>query len=330
MLNDCGLRIVLIADDDEKLLGVLTDGDVRRALIQGSNLACPVSEVMCRLPKVTGLHVERSDNLAMMRHTGLLHLPIVDSDHRLIGLESFSDVVDSACFDNPVFIMAGGYGKRLYPLTAECPKPMLSIGGRPLLELIIQRFIDSGFHNFFISTHYLSSVITDHFGDGRRMGVNIKYVHERTPLGTGGALGLLPIEEIALPLIMINGDLLTELDFPALLAFHEENVSGITICGREFHSQLPFGVIKNNGIRVCGIDEKPVETFLVNAGIYVISPEVISTVKHYEKIDMPEFIEEKLASGIMVNVFPVHESWRDIGQPEDLQYARFEYSGDKG
>lgn len=218
--------------------------------------------------------------------------------------------------------MAGGFGKRLYPLTQDCPKPMLKVGGKPILELILQSLVDAGFHRFYISTHYLPEMIREHFGDGSKWKVSIQYVHEDEPLGTGGALGLLPAGAIELPMILMNGDLLTRVDYRSLLEFHQRHQGAATLCVSEYESQVPYGVIQSEGHRITQIVEKPIQRFFVSAGIYILSPELIGRVAPGRRIDMPTLLQQEIGAGREVSMFPVHEYWLDIGRMDDLRRAQ--------
>lgn len=325
VLDKGALRIVMVVDEHRKLLGTLTDGDVRRALLRHQPLSTPVSDVMCSTPCVAQLDWSREHCLSVMESASLLQLPVVDSVHRVIGLESLHALLESRVLNNPVFLMAGGFGTRLHPLTNDCPKPLLKVGDKPILELILQSFIDAGFHRFFISTHYLPEMIRSYFGNGQRWGVSIDYVYEDEPLGTGGALGLLPHSEINLPVIMMNGDLLTRVNYRELLEFHQQHENVATMCVREYEHQVPYGVIQSDdGHRIAAMVEKPVQRFFVNAGIYVLSPELVSSVKSGVRVDMPTLLEIEIASGKDVVMFPVHEYWLDIGRMEDFNRAQIE------
>ena len=324
VLDRGGARIVIVADRDRRLLGTLTDGDVRRALLRHLALDVPVSQVMCSTPQVAQREWSREHVLSLMESTRLLQLPVVDQSGRVVGVETLHDVLERRQLDNPVFLMAGGFGTRLYPLTQSCPKPLLKVGNKPILELILESFIDAGFHKFFVSTHYLPEMITEHFGDGARWGVDIRYVHEDEPLGTGGALGLLPHEEINLPLFMMNGDLLTRVNYRGLLDFHDEHESIATMCVREYEHQVPYGVIKSDGHRITSMVEKPVQRFFINAGIYLLAPELVKSVLPGTRIDMPNLLQEAMAAGNDVTMFPVHEYWLDIGRMEDFHRAQDE------
>jgi dTDP-glucose pyrophosphorylase len=322
VLDKGGLGIVLVTDTDAVLRGTMTDGDVRRALLRHQKMDTPVSEIMCVTPQVADLHWSREKLLAVMESTRLMQLPVVDADCRVVGIETLHDMLDCKRLNNPVFLMAGGFGKRLYPLTQDCPKPMLKVGDKPILELILQSFADAGFHRFYISTHYLPEIIRDHFGDGSRWDVSIQYVHEEEPLGTGGALGLLPHDEIDLPLFLMNGDLLTRVDYRSLLNFHERHEGCATLCVREYESQIPYGVIQSDGHRITHIVEKPIQRCFISAGIYMLSPDLTRRVAPGERIDMPMLLEREISAGRDVNMFPVHEYWLDIGRMDDFQSAQ--------
>lgn len=321
------LRIVMIVNAERRLLGTLTDGDVRRALLKHLALDVPVGDVMCTTPRTAARDWSRERILAAMEKYQLLQLPVVDQEGRVIGLETLHDLLNKRHRDNPVFLMAGGFGTRLHPLTQNCPKPLLKVGDKPILELILENFINAGFHRFFISTHYMPEMIREHFGDGSRWGVSIRYIHEEEPLGTGGALGLLPHEEIDQPLFMMNGDLLTTLDFQNLLEFHQDHSGVATMCVREYEHCVPYGVIQSEGHRICSMVEKPVHRFFINAGIYLLSPDLVKSVAPGVRVDMPTLLEREIANGNDVNMFPVHEYWLDIGRMEDFKRAQQEFGG---
>jgi NDP-sugar pyrophosphorylase family protein len=218
--------------------------------------------------------------------------------------------------------MAGGFGTRLKPLTDNCPKPLLKVGDKPILETVLLSFIKSGFHDFYISTHYLPEMIKEYFGDGEKWGVSINYVYEETPLGTGGALGLLPKDLPELPVIMMNGDVLTKVDIEALLAFHNENDANATMCVREYEYQVPFGVIESEGYKIKSMVEKPMQRFHVNAGIYVVGRKIIEQVNNNEVVDMPTLLERYLDKSVLM--FPFHEYWLDIGRIDDFNRAQID------
>ena len=315
-----GLRIALVVSNDGRLLGTLSDGDIRRALISRVPLTEKISKAMNHNPRVAS-ESERQDKIrSLMETNDVLIVPLVDRDGRLVGVHNLKDLLEPRRKDNPVFLMAGGFGMRLRPLTHDVPKPMLKLGDKPILENTIESFINAGFHQFFISVHYLADTIKCHFGDGSKWGVEIDYIEEDRPLGTAGALGLLPPLQ-NLPMIMMNGDLVTRVDFRALLNFHSDNKSAMTMCVRECEVQVPYGVVEAKEHRVRTVVEKPVHKFLVNAGIYVLSPDVVSHVPKNTKLDMPDFVGVLLSAGREVTIFPLHEYWRDIGQFDDFNRA---------
>lgn len=320
-LDEGGLRLVLVVDRENHLLGIVTDGDIRRALLRRFDFAAPVTGLMNPEPFCAPAGTPRDTLRNWMEQRSLLHIPIVDDEKRLIALETYRDLLTAPVRDNWVFLMAGGFGTRLGALTQDCPKPMLPVGGKPMLESILENFVDAGFRRFCISVHYLAERIKQHFGDGQRWGVEIRYVEEQAPLGTAGALGLLP-ETGGLPVLMMNGDVLTQLDFNALLDFHLAQQAAVTLCVREYDMQVPFGVVEGEHSRVIDIVEKPVHRFFVNAGIYVVSPEVVATTVPPRRIDMPDLVKQVLATPCNVAMFPIHEYWLDIGRPDDFERAQ--------
>jgi dTDP-glucose pyrophosphorylase len=320
------LRLALVVDEHGVLLGTLSDGDVRRALIHGLSLSEPVSRAMNRQPRTVPSSADREEVFAIMDKHDLLVIPVVNDQSRLVGLFSHKELLHSVQKDNWVFLMAGGYGTRLRPFTDQCPKPMLKVGNKPLLQTILEGYLAAGFHKFYISVHYMAEAITSHFGDGSRWNATIRYVEEKSPLGTAGSLGLLPTVDDQ-PLLMMNGDVLTKVDFAQLLSFHEENGSDLTMCVREFDFTVPYGVVETSGRSVTKITEKPVHKFFVNAGIYVLSPRVVAEVTGCQKLDMPDLTGKLVAEGRDVSVFPIHEYWLDIGRPDDFARAQEEMGG---
>lgn len=327
VLDKAALRIALVVDANDTLLGTLTDGDVRRALLKHLSLNTPVNQVMNATPKTAEQSWTESRILAVMEQHELLQLPLVDAEKRVVGLSSLHDILNKHRHDNPVFLMAGGFGTRLRPLTNNCPKPMLKVGDKPILEQILLNFVEAGFHRFYISTHYMPEIIRDYFGNGEKWGISIQYVHEDEPLGTGGALGLLPHEEIDQPLFMMNGDLLTSLNLHSFLEFHKTHGGLATMCVREYEHQVPYGVITSEGSQIKSMVEKPVHRFFVNAGIYLLEPALVKSVTPGTRIDMPTLLEQQIDNGSLVNMFPVHEYWLDIGRMDDFNKAQTEMQG---
>jgi len=319
VLHIGGLQIALVVDDKQRILGTITDGDIRRALINHCEMDTLVEEIMHKDP-LTSLNSDKSELImSKMKSRNLLHMPIINDEGVVVGLETLKHLTYDTKYDNPVFLMAGGFGTRLHPLTEKTPKPLLKVGNRPILETILSRFIKAGFHNFYISTHYKAEKIKTYFGDGSAWGVKIEYVNEKRPLGTAGSIGLLPKNLPKMPILMMNGDVLTKVNFEHLLSFHHENNSIATMCIREYDVQIPFGVVNIEGHQVKRIDEKPIEKYFVNAGIYILEPELLNKVKPNTRIDMPNLLEKQIEQGKQVNVFPIHEYWQDIGHMKEYE-----------
>jgi len=321
-LDASGLRVVLIASENNKFFGIATDGDIRRGLLSQSSLGDPISTVANTSPFTVGRACSKKELIALMKQEGILALPVVE-DGRLLGIETLQSLLVAPKIDNPVFIMAGGFGTRLRPLTDNCPKPMLKVGSKPILEIGIEQFKKLGFHNFYISTHYMPEVIMNYFGDGSDRNVSITYVHEEKPLGTGGALGLLSDLKLAsLPVIVMNGDILTKADFRHLVEFHEKNSADATMCVREYEYKIPYGVVNGSKGKVVSMEEKPTKRFSVNAGVYVISPEIISGVSKNERIDLPTLLQKKIYDNKTIQMYPIHDYWLDIGRMDDFNQAQ--------
>lgn len=324
-LDKAAVRIVVVLDDANRLLGTITDGDIRRALLRHMNMDTSVSEIMNSSPVTASVKASRSEVLLMMARRKLLHMPIVDQSGCLVDINMLQDHVYGVRHENPVLLMAGGFGKRLRPLTNTIPKPLLPIGSRtgqkPILEIMLKQCADAGFTNFIISTHYKAEMLKEHFADGSAWGVQIRYAHEAAPLGTAGALGLLPDDLPDLPILVVNGDLVTSVDLDGLIRFHNEQGGIATVCVKQYDHQVPYGVVEVDGTRVATITEKPVFKYFVSAGMYVIEPAAIDNIRRHGYIDMPDFLCECIEDNKRVNMFPIHEKWRDIGRINEYQEA---------
>jgi len=326
-LNDTALRIAVVCDDNNKIFGTVTDGDIRRGLLVSCDMTDSVTTVMNKNPiTVTASHT-RQQRIEIMDKHGVLSLLVVDDKGHLIGLETLHQVLHPEKIDNPVFIMAGGFGTRLRPLTDHCPKPMLPVGDKPMLEHLVNQFIRLGFHDFYISTHYMSEVIRHHFDDGSKWNISITYIHEESPLGTGGALGLLPKNLPKLPLIMMNGDVLTKIDFKHLLDHHESHQFDATMCVRELEHKVSFGVVESHDNLITAMVEKPTYRYHINTGIYVLSPECVASVKPNIKIDLPTLLAERMEKQEKVGIYTSYDYWLDIGQMADYQKAQQDIKG---
>lgn len=314
-------QMALVVDERYRLLGVVTDGDVRRALLRGQDDDTLLKDIMNSEPKVAREGELRNALLRRMRELDIHFLPRVDNDMRVIGIVRFADLALPSRRPNRVVIMAGGRGSRLGRLTETCPKPMLKIGGRPILETIIELLSTFGFHDFTLSVHYLKEKIIDHFGDGASRGVAIDYIVEESPLDTAGALGLLKLDGDA-PLLVMNGDIYTDLDFGALIESHQASGADATMCVREFSFQVPFGVVRREESgRLCGIEEKPSIAHWVNAGIYVLNPNVLSSIPSERPYSMTALFEELVRGGMNARTHVVDGLWIDVGRFEDFERA---------
>lgn len=318
------LQIALVVDPERQLLGTVTDGDIRRGILRGLSLDEPVSAVMNRLPTVARAYESPEHVLALMKLKTFRQIPIVDENGRVVGVQMLDELIQPKQQDNWVVLMAGGLGTRLAPLTDACPKPMLRVGGKPLLETIIETFRDQGFRRFFISVNYKAEMIMEHFRDGADWGVTIEYLRERDRLGTAGSLSLLP-ERPRTPFFVMNADLLTTINFRQMLDFHQERQAIATMGVREYTFQVPYGVVRIDGHRLLGIDEKPQHQFFVNSGIYLLGPEALDEIPAEVPFQMPELFERLIARGDRTLVFPIREYWLDVGRLEDFNRANGEY-----
>lgn len=318
-------HIALVVNDQQRLLGTITDGDIRRMLLRGGSLKDSVTTIMNNHPITVGMDAEPQAVLKRMRETRLLHIPVVDPNGTVIGVETLRNLITLKQHNNPVVIMAGGLGSRLSPLTLETPKPMLKVGEKPLLETILERFIEQGFNNFFFSVNYKAEIIKEYFGNGDAWNVDIKYLHEHQPLGTAGCLTLVE-EPINAPFFLMNGDILTSVDFESMLNFHIEHNSKVTMAVRQQEVVVPYGVVEIDGHSATSITEKPKSTFFINAGIYVADPTVLDIIPKGLRFDMTELLENIMAQGDLVNTFPIREYWIDIGHFDDLERAERDYS----
>lgn len=320
IIDSGGAQIALVCDSNDRLLGTLTDGDIRRALIKGGCLDDPVDSMMNSSFKYISTQDDPQKGFELMRTNGIKHLPIIDQCGTLVDLLLANEAKDFDVIPNPIVIMAGGKGTRLMPFTSNCPKPMLPINGTPILEILIKQCADNGFQNFYISVNYLKEQIIDYFGDGSKFGVNISYLIEDKPLGTAGSLKLLPTT-VDKPFLILNGDVLSRLNYRHVLQFHIDHHSTATLCVRDYSIDVPFGVVQNNGYVFTGIHEKPTYKYNVNAGIYVVDPSLLSLLNINEACDMPTLIHRANQAGRTVSVCPVHEYWIDVGRPDTFKAA---------
>jgi len=324
IIDQGAAQIALVVDEHQRLLGTLTDGDIRRGLLQGSSLDAPVEQLMNRQFRFVRDSDDQAMALDMMRRESLLQIPVLDKQGRVAQLLLLQELLSPPQLSNAVVIMAGGKGTRLRPHTEYCPKPMLLVGDQPILEILLEQCIESGFRTFYFSVNYLKEQIIDHFDDGSRWGVSIHYLVENEPLGTAGSLQLLP-DSLSEPFLVLNGDVLTRFNPIQLLHFHREHNAQATLCVREHELTVPFGVVQTKGVELARFEEKPTYRNLVNAGVYLIDPQLIRLLHPHQSTDMPSLLQAAQEAGHRVAVCPIHEYWLDVGRPETLQQAHQEW-----
>jgi dTDP-glucose pyrophosphorylase len=320
LINQLACNMILVVDSDMKLIGSLSDGDARRALLSGVCLSDSVTSAMNPSPKVANQDSDILLRMNIMRDFGLKFLPIVRDDRMVIGIEFAKETTVQPVRDEWVVIMAGGMGKRLQELTREVPKPMLKVGPRPLLDTIVRSLSIQGFKNLFLAVNYKAEVIESYFGDGSKIGVNIKYLREEKRLGTAGALSLLPSRP-STSFLVTNADLLTNIDFCGLLDSHKASNAGLTICVKDQSVQIPFGVIYENAGSVLKIEEKPTIPLSVNAGIYALSPSSLDLVPPNSFFNMTDLLDSMLEKNLQVRSHKLEGSWLDIGRAVDYEKA---------
>lgn len=322
---DCGgMQIALIVDKRRRLCGVLTDGDIRRAVLNNVDFNKNITTIMKKHPIVANAYQSEREIQNLMRDKQIHQVPVIDDEGCVLDVVLFLDVLGDKCHTNPVVLMAGGMGKRLLPLTADTPKPLLRIGTKPILEIILENFVESGFSNFYISVNYKSEQLENYFRDGSKWGIHIHYLKENIRLGTAGGLSLLP-DTIDEPIIVMNGDILTKIDIEALLSYHLLVKADATMAIREYDSQIPYGVIKVDDGKIVSIEEKPFERYWVNAGIYVLNSNVIGEIEENTYTDMTCLLERLIRNDKRVNAFPIREYWIDIGKMDDFEQAQMDF-----
>ena len=315
------VRIALVIDDQEQLVGVLTDGNIRRAILAGAATSAPLAPYVQRefisVPPTAG----RAEVLDLMQALTIEHVPILDEERRLVGMHLFRDLLGVVTRPNWAVVLAGGEGLRLRPLTETVPKPMLKVAGRPILERLVLHLIGHGIRRIYLSVNYLAQQIREHFGSGDKFGCRIEYLEETEPLGTGGCLALLP-ERPETPLLVLNGDLVTQFDVGSLLDGHSSDGRAMTVGVRTHQYTVPLGVLQTEADRVQGFQEKPTVSWQTNAGIYVVSPEVCARVRKGKPFQMPELIVDCLDRGEVVAAHPIEDDWIDVGRAGELNRAR--------
>jgi dTDP-glucose pyrophosphorylase len=313
-------QAVMVVDADGRLAGIVTDGDIRRGLLRGITVDGRVSDVMNRHPITATAGVTRAEALALMQQRSLRHLPVVDGTGTLVDVMLFEDLLRPVPVPNAAVLMAGGDGRRMRALSEDVPKPLLRVGHKPLLEILIERLRASGVLQFFVTVRHKSEMIEAHFGDGSKLGVRIRYVREEVPLGTAGALARLP-ETLTDPFFLVNGDVLTKCDFLGMLAFHRRCRADLTVGAVPHTVEVPYGVLRVSGDRLEAVEEKPRLDFLVNGGVYVVEPAVVPLIPRDRAFDATELIRLLKSAGRSVAAFPIRDYWLDVGRDGEWHRA---------
>lgn len=327
-LNEVPLKIVLVANETGVLEGTISDGDIRRGLLKGLDLNSPIVSVIHHNALVVPPELGRELVMQLMVANKIQQIPVVDDQHHVVGLHLWDEITTPPARPNLMVIMAGGMGTRLRPHTENCPKPLLHVAGKPMLEHIIDRAKLEGFNNFVLAIHYLGQMIEAQFGNGEQLGVQIEYLREQSPLGTAGALGLLnPLPDA--PFVVTNGDVITDIRYGELLDFHTRHAAAATMAVRLHEWQHPFGVVQMQGVEIVGFEEKPIARSHINAGVYALDPVALSVLNTDSHCDMPTLFERLQTQAKRTVAYPMHEPWLDVGRPDDLQLANSQTSNTK-
>lgn len=318
-LNSSTLKIVLITDSSKKLIGTITDGDIRRGLIQGLDLKSSINSIINKEPLTVKSDIPKKEVLTLMIKRRIQQIPIINGDYEVVGMHLW-DQLEPASRNNTFLVMAGGIGSRLHPYTKDCPKPLLPIGGKPILQHIIEGAREEGFSNFVLSVNYLGSMIEDYFGDGKNFGVTINYLREEVPLGTAGSLSLFDSVPES-PIVVVNGDAITNVSYSSMLDFHSDNNASATIAVKNYEWQNPYGVVKTDGSKILDIEEKPIIKSKINAGSYILNPNILDLLEKNSHCDMTTLLKRAQALKSHLVAFPIYESWMDFTTAEDLSSA---------
>lgn len=319
-LNESSMKIVLVVNPHGTFEGTISDGDVRRGLLRGLDLFSPIEGIVHHDALVVPPSLGHGTVMQLMTANKIHQIPVVDELHYVVGLHLWDEITTPPHRSNLMVIMAGGRGTRLLPHTENCPKPLLLVAGKPMLEHVIERGKLEGFRHFVLALHYLGHMIEEHFGAGDRFGVQIEYLREEQPLGTAGALSLLSPRPDA-PFVVTNGDVLTDIRYGELLDFHIRHEAAATMTVRSYEWQHPFGVVRTEGVEIVGLEEKPIVRSYINAGVYVVSPDALHELGAGAHCDMPTLFERLHAKSRRTVAYPMHEPWLDVGRPSDLHAA---------
>ncbi|MCK5831464.1 MAG: nucleotidyltransferase family protein [Methylococcales bacterium] len=324
IIDSGAVKIALVVDKDNKLLGTLTDGDVRRGILKGIALSDTIVNIYFKTPTVVSVNASKEEIIKICTSKKIHQIPVVDEKGIVVSVSLLDELLKPEVHPNKVVLMVGGLGSRLRPLTENTPKPMLHVGNKPILQTIIEKFASYGFVNIIMCVNYKSHVIQQHFGDGSQFGVNIEYISEHKKMGTAGALGLLT-EKPKESFFVMNGDLLTNINFESLLDFHESHNAVASMCVREYDFQVPYGVVHIDNGKIKSVEEKPVHKFFVSAGIYMLTPDCIKLIPSDEFYDMPMLFDKLIEMDENTISFPIREYWLDIGRIDEYEKANLEY-----
>lgn len=324
IIDNGAIKIAIVVDENNRLLGTITDGDIRRAILKGLQLDDKIIDVYSKKPTVVKNNTPREEIIKICSTKGIYQVPVVDHEGKVVSIAVLDELLRPKIHDNQVILMVGGLGTRLKPLTDSTPKPMLNVGGKPILQTIVEKFAAHGFINIVMCVNYKSHIIQEHFGDGSAFGVNIEYILEDKRMGTAGALSLLKNRPTSSFFVM-NGDLLTNINFQHLLDFHQNNSAMATMCVREYDFQVPYGVVNLEAEKILSIDEKPIHSFFVSAGIYLLNEKCIDLIPENKFYDMPTLFEKLIEENKNIISFPLREYWLDIGRLDEYEKANNDY-----
>lgn len=317
------MQIVVVVNERGELEGTISDGDIRRGLLKGLDLNSSIESIIHRNALAVPPELGREMVTQLMVVNKIQQIPVVDERQQVVGLHLWDEIATPTTRPNLMVIMAGGKGTRLLHHTKNCPKPLVMVSGKPMLEHIIERAKLEGFSRFVLAIHYLGHMIEDHFRNGDHLDVQIDYLREKSPLGTAGALGLLNPQPDA-PFVVTNGDVITDIRYGELLDFHNRYDATATMAVRVHEWQHPFGVVQTQGVEIVGFEEKPVARSHINAGVYALSPDVLNDLTAEAPCDMPTLFERLQAKAKRTVAYPMHEPWLDVGRPDDLTHANFQ------
>jgi len=324
-LNESSMKIVLVVNVKGELQGTICDGDIRRGLLKGLNINSRIDEIIHANAFVVPPDLSRETVFQLMLANEVQQIPVVNANMKVVGLHLWDEITNIPERSNLMVIMAGGKGTRLLPHTKNCPKPLLLVAGKPMVEHIIERAKSQGLNHFVIAINYFGHMIEEHLGNGERLGVKIDYLREQSPLGTAGALSLFTTKP-DLPFVVTNGDVITDINYGELLDFHIRNDATATMAVKLHEWQNPYGVVQIQGVEITGFEEKPITRNHINAGVYVLSPKALDELIKNASCDMPTLLEKLQFKTERIVAYPMHEPWRDVGRPEDLDFANIEKS----